>query len=178
MIQCYKCGQGNALESNFCRFCGNRLPQGQQQNNYIPQPNGNSEKAGNYEITPPRPYSWKTDEFQLEKETSARKTQQINNFKPPAELNAPALHPLMTNQYEQQPHQQQQMAQYQQANMSYGYRCPRCATQLLPKIVRKISPVGWVLFAVLLVTFFPLFWIGFLVKEDTRICPVCNLRVK
>lgn len=178
MIQCYKCGQGNALESNFCRFCGNRLPQGQPQNTYVPQPNGNGGSVGNYEITPPGPYSWKSDEFQIEKETSARKTQQISQFKPPAELsNTNIQHPLMKNQYEQ-PQGQQQMAHYQHPNMSYGYRCPRCATQLLPKIVRKISPVGWILFAVLLVTFFPLFWIGFLVKEDTRVCPVCNLRVK
>lgn len=177
MIQCYKCGQGNALESNFCRFCGNRLQQGQP-NNYIPQPTGNSGNGNSYEVTPPRPYSWKTDEFQIEKETSARKTQQINRFKPPvADMNTSVQHPPMATQYGQPP-QQQQMARYQNAEMSYGYRCPRCATQLLPKIVRKISPVGWVLFAVLLVTFFPLFWIGFLVKEDTRICPVCNLRIK
>jgi hypothetical protein len=39
---------------------------------------------------------------------------------------------------------------------------------------RKISNAGWVVFAVLLVTFFPLFWIGFLIKEDVPVCPVCN----
>lgn len=176
MIQCYKCGQGNALESNFCRFCGNRLPQGQQ-NAYIPQPKQNPNNGGNYEITPPRPYSWKTDEFQIEKESSARKTQQISGFETPERYNKTKVQPpQMTNPFEQ--HQPQHLAQYQNPGMAYGYRCPRCATQLLPRIVRKISPVGWILFAVLLVTFFPLFWIGFLVKEDVRVCPVCNLQVK
>jgi hypothetical protein len=27
-----------------------------------------------------------------------------------------------------------------------------------------------------LITFFPLFWIGFFIKEETRICPVCNFK--
>lgn len=174
MIQCNKCGQGNAFESNFCRFCGNRLLQ-PQQNNIIPQ-NGN---GGSYEVSPPRPYVWKTDEFQINDSTSARKTEQINRVEPLTDLNKTA----MLHQQPQQmmnnfpPPQPQHLAHQQQTNMAFGYRCPRCATQLLPRIVRKISPVGWVLFAVLLIAFFPLFWIGFLIKEDTRVCPVCNLRV-
>lgn len=167
MIQCNKCGQGNSLESNFCRFCGNRLVRPPQQP-LIPQP----ARQKDFDLTPPRPYSWKSDEFNLE-ETKARKTGRINRVQPFANTapteNRQITRPDLTANAP--------VPQHQQANMGFGYRCPRCATQLLPRIVRKISPAGWVLFAVLLVTFFPLFWIGFLIKEEIRVCPVCNLRV-
>jgi hypothetical protein len=61
--------------------------------------------------------------------------------------------------------------------IAQAYRCPRCFSQHLPRYEKKISTAGWIVFAVLLITFFPLFWIGFLIKEDVRICPMCNLRV-
>jgi hypothetical protein len=51
-------------------------------------------------------------------------------------------------------------------------------SQFLPKIERRISTTGWVVFAVLLVAFLPLFWIGLLIKEDVQICPSCKIRVK
>ncbi|MGI8468158.1 MAG: LITAF-like zinc ribbon domain-containing protein [Pyrinomonadaceae bacterium] len=121
-----------------------------------------------YEYNPPRPYIWKTDEFQTS-EPQVRKTQRINQVQPlasrppaPAQNFLPPPMPL-TN--------------YRQAAMNYGYRCPRCGTQNFPRIERKISTVGWIVFAVLLATFFPLFWIGLLIKEDVRVCPVCNLTI-
>ena len=46
-----------------------------------------------------------------------------------------------------------------------------------PRIERRISTAGWITFAVLLVFFFPLFWIGLLIKEDAVVCQTCNLRV-
>lgn len=150
MIQCQNCGLQNAPESNFCRSCGTRFiaPQMTQ--------NGNS-----YENSPPRPYAWKTDEYQTQ--TEARKTQTINR-----------VQPLMGQYQNNSP----QSLAYQQPNqMTQGYRCPRCSTNYLPKIERKISTAGWIVFAILLVTFFPLFWIGFLMKEETRVCPVCNLKI-
>lgn len=108
-----------------------------------------------YTITPPRPYLWKSDEIQL---PDNRKTRPINMPPPP-------------------PPKANRLARVTEQDIAYGYRCPRCATQLLPRIVRKTSTAGWILFAVMLITFFPLFWIGFLIKEDVRVCPVCNLRV-
>ncbi len=69
MIQCQNCGQTNTETSNFCRFCGTRFTQTQMSN-------GNG-----YEFSPPRPYSWKTDEFQVA-ENKARKSQQINQVQP------------------------------------------------------------------------------------------------
>ncbi|MGI8669729.1 MAG: LITAF-like zinc ribbon domain-containing protein [Aridibacter sp.] len=71
----------------------------------------------------------------------------------------------------------QPLAYRQPQNMNYAYRCPRCAGQQTPRFERKISTAGWIIFAVLLVVFFPLFWIGLLIKEDVQFCSVCNLRL-
>lgn len=140
MIQCQNCGQGNAPESQFCRFCGTKF--------LMRQPAPQSD----YTVQAPRPYSWKTDEFQTQAE--ARKTAadtQFANF--PVALRDPQF-------------------------MTGSYRCPNCMSQFLPRIERRISTTGWVVFAVLLVVFFPLFWIGLLIKEDVQICPSCSLRLK
>jgi hypothetical protein len=122
------------------------------------------------EYQPPRPYVWKTDEFQVS-DTSEKKSKQINQVQPLGNLSMPhhqgsaAQHPLSVHQQSSAP------------AMNYGYRCPRCGTQNFPQMSRKISTTGWIVFAVLLIMFFPLFWIGFLIKEDVKICPVCNLKV-
>jgi hypothetical protein len=47
----------------------------------------------------------------------------------------------------------------------------------LPRTTRRISTGGWVVFVVLLVVFFPLFWIGLLIKEENRVCRVCRVRL-
>lgn len=157
MAQCANCGQFNNAESNFCRFCGTKFLVQQQ-------------PAQSYDYSPPRPYSWQTDEFQTAK-PEARKTQQINQVQP---LNV--QFPGGTNQNYQQP-QNQQMAFRQPQPLSSAYRCPRCMSNVHPRLERKISTGGWITFAVLLVFFFPLFWIGLLIKEDTHVCPACNTRV-
>jgi hypothetical protein len=141
MIQCQNCGQGNAPESQFCRFCGTKF--------LVHQPMPQQQQAYDYQA--PRPYSWKTDEYQTQAE--ARK-----GFG-----NAPSAQPL---------------AAHQPAYMAGNYRCPNCMSQYLPRIERRISTTGWIVFAVLLVLFFPLFWVGFLIKEDVQICPSCNIRLK
>jgi RNA polymerase subunit RPABC4/transcription elongation factor Spt4 len=167
MIQCNNCGQVNAQESNFCRFCGAKsgpMPQTQfNPPNQIPP----SAQGINYEYAPPRPHVWKTDELQIS-ENKSRPTEQINRVQPLASFEA------VTNQTART----QPLAQYQQNNLAYGYRCPRCASQLLPRLERKVSSAGWITFAILMVAFFPLFWIGLLIKEDVRVCPVCNLKSK
>ncbi len=152
MIQCYQCGQANSANSNFCRFCGAHFTQ--------------TENQTDYDAAPPRPYVWKTDEFQISK-AKQRKTEEFR-FN---ELN-PNTAPVPNH-----PFQTQQLAQMQPNWMSRNYHCPRCGSSLTPRIERKISNAGWIVFAVLLITFFPLFWIGFFIKEDVRVCPVCNLRV-
>lgn len=153
MIQCQNCGQTNNYGSNFCRFCGTRM--------IIPQ---NAQPLEEERLSQPRPYMWKTDEFQV-KDNPVRRTQDIKQVQP--------LH--------QQTAINSQMAQpavYQRpAYLAQGYHCPRCGTQQLPHITKKISAAGWVVFAVLMVFFFPLFWIGLLIKEEIRVCPVCNVRI-
>lgn len=152
MAQCANCGQFNNAEANFCRFCGTKF--------LVQQP------AQQYDYSPPRPYSWQTDEFQTSK-PEARKTQQISQVQP---LNV--QFPGNNQNYQQQP-----LAFRQPQPLSNAYRCPRCMSNVLPRLERKISTGGWITFAVLLVFFFPLFWIGLLIKEDTHTCPACNIRV-
>ncbi len=153
MIQCPACGQANSMESNFCRFCGARFHQ--------------QEKESNFDFSPPRPYVWKTDEFQTAK-PNPRKTKQINQVQPLINQMPVANEPFQTHQ----------LAYQQPGQMISGYRCPRCASQLLPRVEKRISSAGWIVFTVLLITFFPLFWIGFLIKEDVKVCPVCNFKIR
>lgn len=162
MVQCQNCGQVNNYGSNFCRFCGTRMTAAQQ-TQPPPQQQQQQQQNQSYEYNPPKPYSWKTDEYQVQdakQHHQQRKTQEINRVQPLQNFNQP-----------------QHLVYQQSPVMAHGYRCPRCGTQNLPHIERKISPAGWIVFAVLLVVFFPLFWIGFLMKEDTRVCPVCHLKV-
>ena len=144
MIQCQNCGQGNAPESQFCRFCGTKFMVGQ------PTPQRQPQQQP-YDYQAPRPYSWKTDEFQTQAE--ARKAD--------------------NSQFSPQP-----LATHDARFMTGSYRCPNCMSQFLPKTERRISTTGWVVFAILLVAFFPLFWIGLLIKEDVLVCPSCNVRLK
>ena len=152
MIQCKNCGQVNTATSNFCRFCGTK---------FLPS---QFSGGGNYEFEPPRPYAWKTDELQIS-ESRARKTKQINQVQPLGgnKVNNQTAQPLAYRQPTQ--------------NLAYAYRCPRCASQQMPRYERKVSTAGWIVFAVLMVAFFPLFWIGLLIKEDVPFCSVCNLRL-
>ena len=179
MLYCQQCGQANQQPSNFCRSCGTKLgvsqaaPQARQHfypqpqnghNGFAPKPHGN-----HFEFEPPRPYSWKTDEFQVAAPTINQprptKTREINQVQPLASF-APA------NDF-----QTQQMQMHQPATPSYGYHCPRCSSQAYPRLQKQISTAGWIVFAALLITFFPLFWIGFLIKDEIRVCPVCNLKI-
>jgi len=160
MLQCQNCGQVNTEISNFCRFCGTNF--GQAQNSNLKA----TENQNGYDFSPPRPYSWKTDEFQIS-EPQLPKSKTINRVQP---LN----NPFTTMPTPPRP---QPLAFQQPQNVVYGYRCPRCASQLSPKVVRKISTAGWIVFAVLMVVFFPLFWVGLLIKEEVRICTVCKARI-
>lgn len=58
-----------------------------------------------------------------------------------------------------------------------GFRCPFCDTDALPWTTTRISTGGWVVFAILLVFFFPLFWVGLLIKEQNRVCRDCGVRL-
>jgi RNA polymerase subunit RPABC4/transcription elongation factor Spt4 len=153
MIQCTNCGQVNNDTSNFCRFCGTKFLQSQS-----------SSETG-YEYSPPRPYSWKTDEYQVE-DNRKQRAQPFSQ-----------VQPIGNSWTTNQSARPQPLVQQQPQNMAYGYRCPNCSSQLMPRVVKRISTAGWIIFAVLMVVFFPLFWIGLLIKEEVRLCPACNSRV-
>ncbi len=149
MILCQNCGKGNSPESQFCRFCGSRIVVRQ---------------AVQQEYNPPRPYAWKTDEFQTKSE--ARVAQTNDHVMTPQPMVARPL--------------------YAPASLAYNgpqdftgqYRCPNCGTAFLPTIERRISQAGWITFALLLVFTFVFFWIGLLMKEEVAICPICKIRVR
>ena len=118
-----------------------------------------------YDYSAPRPYAWKTDEFQTQNE--ARKTIPTDRIKSDTEQFNQASQgyrpaPLMYQQNQQ---------------MGQPFRCQMCLSQFPPRVERRISTAGWITFAVLLVVFFPLFWIGLLIKEDVQICQSCNSKV-
>lgn len=157
MNHCQNCGQINTQNSNFCRFCGTKFQQFQPQN------------QGGYEYSPPRPYSWKTDEFQVSdsKQNSSQPVNQVQPLPPP----------IPQNRFSQMSLPPQPMIVQTHHNLAYNFHCPRCGTNILPRLERKISTAGWIVFAALLLIFFPLFWIGFLIKDNVRVCSVCNLRI-
>lgn len=168
MVQCQNCGRVNNYGSNFCRFCGTKFVINQvSPDDYFEQQQA------------PPPYSWKTDEFQIAEAPKPKQQQQqrqINQVQPlPFQYRQP-MRPILPQQQFQQPHVFQNQPLPQQQYIGSAASCPRCAGQFV-KQERKISTAGWIVFAVLLVTFFPLFWIGFLIKEDVKICQICNFKL-
>jgi hypothetical protein len=177
-MYCQNCRQENDFGANFCRFCGTRIALNQQTNQ--------SYQDSNTYISP-RPYMWKTDEFQI---TDARQTQQNQEVNPlpnqtkPLQQNVNYQQPIaypQQNTYQQPTHltyqPPQPMIQQQKYFVPASYRCPRCGSQNPPLITRQISTAGWITFAVLLATTGILFWIGLLIKEDVRVCSTCNLKL-
>ena len=58
------------------------------------------------------------------------------------------------------------------------FQCPLCHTNVPPRVGRKISTTGWVVFVLLtcfLITI-PFCWIGLLIKEDYRVCSMCGMK--
>lgn len=58
-----------------------------------------------------------------------------------------------------------------------GFRCPYCRTSERPYVSTQISPAGWVIFVVMLLTCLPLFFIGLLMTEEVRTCSDCGVRI-
>ena len=155
MVKCQNCGNVNTTESNFCRFCGTKFTVG------MPPP---QQQQQGYDYSPPRPYVWKTDEYQTQNEP--RKTASIQQTSPP-----PA-------QFSGVPNYQPAPLAYHQGNgLEQAYLCPHCMNRFPPRYERRISTTGWIVFAVLLVTVFPFFWIGLCIREDVWVCQACNARL-
>lgn len=156
MNYCLNCGQANDQGANFCRFCGTK-------STLIPQ---QAPARHNEMPSAPRPYAWKTDELHLNDSPGANVTASFNQ----------KISHQNTNRSAQpfNPGYQSQHALYLN---NANYRCPHCGTQNPPTVQRKISTAGWIVFAALLIFFFPLFWIGLLIKDNVRICSVCRYQI-
>ena len=148
---CTNCGQANAVESKYCRFCGHPMP-----DPYF-QP---ADPMANR-----RPYSWQTDEFQTK--TGPRH----QGARPTVE------HIPSTNYQPQFPVGPQGLIVNTPRDLTGNYRCPNCGTHYLPVIERRVSTAGWITFALLLVFTIIFFWIGLLMREDVSVCPVCQYRL-
>ncbi len=155
MNPCQNCGKLNSPDTHFCRFCGSKFIAIQGQ--VMPQ--------DPFDHTAPRPYAWKTDEFHSANE--ARRTHGTGTVQPHTRNIDPA-----TQAFQPAP-----LAYKQPRQVGMPFRCPQCASQLMPYVERRISTAGWITFAVLLVFFFPLFWVGFLVKEDVAVCQTCRTKI-
>jgi hypothetical protein len=55
--------------------------------------------------------------------------------------------------------------------------CPHCGSAERPYRTTRISAAGWTVFAVFLVFFFPLFWVGLLITETEERWYDCGQRV-
>ncbi len=162
-MHCRQCGKANTERSNFCRYCGTKFGPSVRppaRPDVPPQDYPQRQQDLPIEQRTPRPYAWKTDELEF-KESSARQTSQIEDM---------AIQPAFGDRQMTRP-----LAG--QTGLAEGYRCPRCGAESLPYTTRKVSSAGWIVFAVLLVFFFPLFWVGLLMKEDVLVCPACDCRV-
>lgn len=166
MTPCQNCGKLNTGETNFCRFCGTKFVYQQR----TPQ--------NPYDYSSPRPYAWKTDEFQTENEprptTPAQRPEQeteLLNRRPSNLASPPVPYQFPQNQYGSQ------IAPAANYAVDPNYHCPRCGSSYLPVIDRRISTAGWIVFSCLLVFTVIFFWVGLLMKEDVAICPVCRSRV-
>jgi hypothetical protein len=116
----------------------------------------NAVQSQAYEFRPPRPYAWQTDEFQTKNEARPPRPGAVGM---PMATGGPII-PGSVLKY------------------SVAHHCSNCGNTYLPRAERRISTAGWVTFAVLLVFFFPLFWIGLLIKEDVLVCQVCGARTR
>lgn len=150
MSVCQNCGKTNTEESQFCRFCGHRIA---------------SRQPENFGFQAPRPYAWKTDEYQTH--TDARENRvnipaENHQHSPQMLASAPVAGP---------------MAYRGPQDMSGNYRCPFCGTNYLPVMERRVSTAGWITFGLLLAFTIVFFWIGLLLKEEVPICPICRRQV-
>jgi DNA-directed RNA polymerase subunit RPC12/RpoP len=59
-----------------------------------------------------------------------------------------------------------------------GFRCPYCQSKEPPRYTSEITMAGWILFAVLLIFFFPVCFIPLLcMKERKCICYDCGMKI-
>lgn len=58
-----------------------------------------------------------------------------------------------------------------------GYECPFCGSDSFFLEKTRVSTAGWVTFCIVLLLFFPLCWVGLLIREPYRVCGSCGSRL-
>jgi DNA-directed RNA polymerase subunit RPC12/RpoP len=58
-----------------------------------------------------------------------------------------------------------------------GFECPYCHTHDLPTVRSQMSLAGLIVLIAMLFVCFPLFWIGFFIKEEYRVCSHCGMKL-
>lgn len=64
--------------------------------------------------------------------------------------------------------------QYVAIGYSSTWTCPTCGLPQAKKISSKVTVVGWIVFCAVLVIFFPLCWVGLLIREPVLRCQRCR----
>jgi len=172
VIYCSSCRGPLYPNANTCNHCGAHVPMTPYQSVFAQD----NQAPPQYQQRPPAP---------PQQQYPSAPQQQVTNY---------------LQQPYHQPYQQQYPQQYPQQYMgqpvvqqTYGqpatvvnivnqtpiptYFCPRCQCPTIPRYQQRISTGGWVVFALLLVFFFPLFWIGLLIKETFVSCGRCGFRM-
>jgi DNA-directed RNA polymerase subunit RPC12/RpoP len=66
---------------------------------------------------------------------------------------------------------------YPSGHSSAGFCCPYCQTNRPPVWKSEVSQIGWIVFAILLVTTCFLCFVGFFIRDKYRVCSQCNIRL-
>ena len=143
---CPNCGKPNSENQNYCVNCGAALPQLQTK-----------KLDPSDSVKPPKPYAWASPSSPLHE--IVNEPQQVQPLEPPL--------------YSAPPVQAVQASPGSNQFPANSYHCPNCGTNEPPIIKSKISEGGWIVFALMIVFCFPLFWIGFLMRQQYSVCPAC-----
>jgi hypothetical protein len=61
---------------------------------------------------------------------------------------------------------------------SAAFECPYCGSREQPELQKETASIGWILFVVLLLFFFPLCWLGIFMRETWEVCWECGRKVR
>jgi predicted RNA-binding Zn-ribbon protein involved in translation (DUF1610 family) len=58
------------------------------------------------------------------------------------------------------------------------FECPNCGSREKPELRVETAQVGWIIFVILLLFFFPLCWLGIFMRETWEVCWECGHKVR
>ncbi|HEY3963122.1 MAG TPA: LITAF-like zinc ribbon domain-containing protein [Planctomycetaceae bacterium] len=58
-----------------------------------------------------------------------------------------------------------------------GFECPFCHSRTPPNVLSNTSTAGWVIFGLLLLTCFPVCFLGLLVRDQYHVCASCGIKL-